>query len=209
MGDEVGHLAQQMLKLEGWCTPEKFTDMYNLVVQARPEVCVEIGVFGGRSLAALAAGCKAVGRGHVWGIDPYAVTSSAEGYEVTDANREWWSKLDYDAVHNRCVRGIREMGLAEWATVVRETAKQAVPRFQGIDMLHIDGNHSEEASVSDVALYVPLVAEGGYVWFDDVNWPTTKRAVTLLRQMCGEICNSGTYALFKKAGPATPARVDL
>lgn len=193
-------LEEQMLKLEGWCTPEKFRDMYDLVLKERPEVCIEIGVFGGRSLIAMLGGCRAINHGHVWGIDPYAAASGIEGYEAVldKANYDWWAKIDYEAIYTECMRNIQRLGLAHWCTIVRETAKQAVSAFQTIDILHIDGNHTEEIAVSDVSLYAPLVKQGGYVWFDDINWPSTQKAVALLRQTCEEVSKRETYALYRK-----------
>ena len=56
--------------------------------------------------------------------------------------------------------------------------------------MHIDGNHSEEASYADVAKWVPLVNSGGWIVFDDVTWHnrlgvyTTKKAVEWLDRNC-------------------------
>jgi predicted O-methyltransferase YrrM len=53
-------------------------------------------------------------------------------------------------------------------------------------LLHIDGNHSEEASTSDVDLFMPLVKPGGVVFMDDLNWDSTKRAQEKMLDFCGE-----------------------
>ena len=46
--------------------------------------------------------------------------------------------------------------------------------------MHLDGNHSELLSCRDVELWAPLVAENGYILFDDSSWPTTQAAQQLL-----------------------------
>jgi len=40
-----------------------------------------------------------------------------------------------------------------------------------IALLHLDGNHDEAAVAEDFALWGPLVAPGGWIVFDDYNWP--------------------------------------
>jgi hypothetical protein len=49
-----------------------------------------------------------------------------------------------------------------------------------IDILHIDGNHSEEKSVRDVLLWSSSVSPLGAVVMDDTDWQTTQKAVKLL-----------------------------
>jgi len=75
-----------------------------------------------------------------------------------------------------------------------------VPRLfpGGIDILHIDGCHSEEASVRDVKLYIPQMNYGAYVWFDDASWPTTQKAIGLLRESYEPMKRVDDCVLFQK-----------
>ena len=45
------------------------------------------------------------------------------------------------------------------------------PLAGAIAVLHLDGNHDEAAVSQDFALWSPLVAPGGWIIFDDYNWP--------------------------------------
>lgn len=40
-----------------------------------------------------------------------------------------------------------------------------------VAILHLDGNHDERAVAEDFALWGPLVIPGGWIIFDDYNWP--------------------------------------
>lgn len=170
---------------EGWCSPEKAEAMAELIIEIRPKLSVELGVFGGRSLVAQAQALRyaQVPFGAVWGIDPWTVDAALDG-DVGDANREWWAKLDIQAIRDQCLRGITERQLWPWVRVVVAKSGDCHKHFHGIDVLHIDGNHSEEVSTGDVMNWLPAVRSGGYVWFDDANWSTTKRAVQILEDQC-------------------------
>jgi predicted O-methyltransferase YrrM len=73
-----------------------------------------------------------------------------------------------------------------------------------IDILHLDGNHSAEASTRDVENYLPRLRRGGYLWFDDVNWPSTFAAQALVDAAgcvaLGEVTTEGQACrLYRKA----------
>jgi predicted O-methyltransferase YrrM len=67
--------------------------------------------------------------------------------------------------------------------VLRQPSIQA-QISEKIDMIHIDGNHSEMTSLEDVKRWVPQVKSGGVVVFDDVNLNTTNKAVEWLDKNC-------------------------
>jgi len=59
--------------------------------------------------------------------------------------REWWAKLDHEAIYQSCRASLDRLGLGERCHLLRATATQALPliiRLAPLDMLHIDGNHS-------------------------------------------------------------------
>ena len=72
---EIDELKKQVClvlpSLEGWCSREKALNFIDLVLEVKPQVCVEIGVFGGSSLFPVASALKHRGEGIVIGIDPW------------------------------------------------------------------------------------------------------------------------------------------
>lgn len=193
---------------EGWLTPERGIEMADLIIQVRPKVVVEIGVFGARSLVAQALALKENGFGKIYGIDPWKLEMAIEG--ENEANREWWTKnVNLHNIHNGAMGLIWAHGLDEHAIVIRAPSHFASMLFSGddvmavrqeIDIANIDGCHSEIASCRDVELYLPCVRRGGYIWMDDCDWPSTKRAQQLLERECATMKTSpdGHYKLYKK-----------
>lgn len=187
-------------KLLGWCTPEKAAAMMELVVETRPALCVEIGVFGGRSLAATAMALRDNRSGVVYGIDPFSTTAALEG-EKDQANLDWWGRQDLGAVHESCCHFLTTFWLWRHVRLLHAAAHDVAGMFTdgSIDILHIDGNHSELASCRDVELYMPKVRPGGHVWFDDTDWKSTTAAQEILGGMCATIKDVGNCRLYRKA----------
>ena len=170
----------------GWCTEEKASQMMDLIYEIKPQVCVEIGVFGGSSAYPTAAALKFMKSGLLFGIDPWSAAASTDGYSADDANYQWWSQIDYNKIYMNYLNLIRTQQLEPFCATYRMSSLDAIVFFQdeSIDILHIDGNHSEESALRDAVLYFPKVKMGGYIWFDDVNWNTTAQAVSYLLTRC-------------------------
>lgn len=194
------YITDVLPKMEGWCTPAKAARLVELVESSRARVCVEIGVFGGRSLFAIALAQSR----HIpalppltIGIDPWERMPSVAGYD--GVNEEWWAKLDHDAIYASCRSFHSLLSLRDTCQLLRATSREAlalVSRLAPIDLLHIDGNHSTDSALYDVMQYVPLVRPHGVVLFDDMEWETTKPAQRLLLTLCkqtGEVDGCGIF----------------
>lgn len=172
-----------MPNLHGWCSPEKAEELARQIIETKARRIVEIGVFAGRSLIAMALAAKRTS-GHVIGIDPWDSGASVKGFENDKANAEWWGNCDHNLIFQKCRIYVGLYGVKDNTILIPHTSKEALTLFSQIDLLHIDGNHSEEQSLYDVEHYVPLVRNGGIVVFDDTNWSTTKKAQERLSELC-------------------------
>lgn len=185
--------------MEGWTTPERCIEMCDLVIETRAQCVVEIGVFAGRSLLAQAFGMRhlALG-GKVYGIDPWKKEDCLEG--ENEANKEYWSKLDLHHIHKLAVETIWQHHLDEYAVLIQSASQNCEKLFgyATIDILNIDGCHSEIASCRDVITYLPKVRKGGFVWFDDCKWPSTEKALELMDAQCDRVKDAGEYRLYRK-----------
>lgn len=168
-------------ELHGWCTPHKATLLMDIIYMMKPQTVVEIGVFGGASLVPMAFALKDLGGGKVYGIDPWDRDASLQG--MTGVNQEWWGSLNHEAIYQSLVAKINEYDLSRQIELIRTTSA-AAPEIYGIDVIHIDGNHSDEASFIDVTKWVPFVRKGGLIIFDDMTWGTNGRAVQWLDTHC-------------------------
>lgn len=185
-------------KIPGWLSADRAVEMYRLVREHRPAIAVEIGVFGGRSLIANAVGLKDNCYGKIYGIDPWKNSDCLEG-QHHERDSAWWSRVDLHDIHRQCMEYLWRFELDDYVTIIRSTSQKCVKIIpNGIGMLYIDGNHSELTSCRDVELYVPKVNIGGYIWMDDCDWPTTKKAQALMDQRAELVQDSGSYRLYRK-----------
>lgn len=185
--------------IEGWCTFEKAKLLVEKIIQAKPKVLVEIGVFGGSSLIPQALALKLNNQGMIHGIDPWTKDAALEGM-IAPEHKDWWAKVDLDVIYEHCLMQIHNNGVESFVNLHRAKASDVVDQFAdgGIDILHIDGNHSEEPAYQDAKLYLPKVKSGGFIFFDDIYWAeapsageapkqTTRKAILLLLQSCERI----------------------
>ncbi len=170
-----------MEHLPGWCTINKASILIDLIFMLEPKTVVEIGVFGGKSLIPMAAALKVTGKGCIYGIDPWNSLESTDGME--GAHLVWWGKLDHDKIMRDFQKKVVEFAVIDQVVVIKTTSELAPP-ISNIDILHIDGNHSEKAANLDVNKWVPLVRKGGVIIFDDLDWPSNASAVKWLDENC-------------------------
>jgi len=164
--------------IHGWCTREKALTLMNLVLQLKPSLCVELGVFGGKSLLPIALAAKTF-NSRVIGIDAWTAQASLEGTNSKE-NDDWWSKIDYNNMYQYTMNIMVENQVQ--VDLWKAKSNEVVEKFEDscIDLLHQDSNHSEEISCEEVELYCNKVRVGGYWVFDDTNWQTTQKAQSLL-----------------------------
>ena len=179
-----------MDQVQGWCSHQKASILLDIILAVKPKTVVEIGVWGGKSLLPMAYTLKRIGKGIVYGIDPWDSQASLEGV-MHEGNIAFWRTVDHEGILLQLIDVIGQYGLDDSVRLVRDTSAHA-PIIEEIDILHIDGNHSDVTSYIDVTKWVPLVRKGGWIVFDDMNWfengvTTTGRAVEYLNTHCHQI----------------------
>lgn len=152
-----------------WCSVEKSTQLASLVLALRPRTIVEIGVFLGGSLVPMALAQQSYAmpaRDACWAVDPWEASASVEGQ--TGDNAAWWGKLDHERVFRQFMGRLSKYELGDLVRVARMTS-DAFNAPNQIDLLHIDGNHGEQAC-RDVQRFAPRVPIGGILVMDDLGW---------------------------------------
>ncbi len=179
------HSLENHCKIKGWCKREKAEKLMDLIHDAGPRICVEIGVFKGSSIYPIAKALKYTKKGVVYAVDPWAKEESLK-FEVDEANQNYWGSLDYEKVYQKFIKMLKKNDLKKYCKVIRATAKEALSQFkdESIDFIHIDGNHNEESCMQDVEMSLRKLKKGGCLLFDDANWHQTQKAVAYLHQHC-------------------------
>jgi predicted O-methyltransferase YrrM len=198
-------LETHLPTIEGWCEKDKALKLYEIIREVKPDLCVEIGVFGGSSLIPQALALKHNNKGTIAGIDPWNNNSAIEEMENL-ANKNWWGQVDLQGVYDRFLNKLKIYEVEQFCKIIRRKSNQAVSRFDdsSIDVLHIDGNHCEKLAYEDSVMYYPKVKTGGYIFFDDIGWTensqtiSTEKGLNFLMQYCEKICLVGKDCMVLK-----------
>lgn len=193
--------------LEGWTEPDRACEMAELVYETKPKVVVEIGTFGGRSAIAMAFALRQNNNGgKIYCIDPWRLEYANEG-EGED-NQKWWTEnIQIHEIHRKCMEAIWSHNIDDWLVVIRAASQHCFELFKKIDILLIDGNHSEVASLRDAQLYVPNVRPGGHVLADDIDWQvrmgdtviqSTHKELQFIEAYCDLVKQSGNMRFYRK-----------
>lgn len=182
MTDEFKTLLTATLPREGWCSEEKALKLAELILERQPKVCVEVGVFAGRSLVPQAMALKELGQGgHITGIDPWTLDAALEGSNGKE-NDDWWrNNVNLEEIYRQFIMATVNLNLTYECRWVRARSEWAVNLFRDgdVDWLHLDSNHSEEVSCRDVRLWGRKMAKKSVWVMDDTDWPS--QAVALER----------------------------
>lgn len=175
----ISHIVPGM---PGWCTVPKAMTLASIIMGYRPKISLEIGVFAGRSLVPMALAHRAINHGHVIGIDSWSGNESQRGQ--TPEHAEFWSQ---DTMHKNaesiCRRTIESEELGGFVSL-EKCPSDLYTVQEEIGLLHVDGNHSEQA-VRDVQRFAKRVVPGGFVVMDDLHWDNNgpKHAAEVLVKM--------------------------
>ncbi|HEY2801197.1 MAG TPA: class I SAM-dependent methyltransferase [Chthoniobacterales bacterium] len=129
---------------------------YDLVAQLRPTMLVELGTDRGESYFAFCQSALENATGtRCFAIDHWQGDSHAGSYDettfrdVASANRKYF---------------------AAFSTLLRSSFDDALDRFapESIDLLHIDGHHTEVAVRHDLDSWLPKLCPGGILLMHDV-----------------------------------------
>lgn len=192
---------ESIVNLPGWCTVEKAKVLFDLAHLCKSKVSLELGVFGGRSLIAIALAHQQMKSGFVIGVDAWSKQASVEGTN-DKANDEWWSNVNYLDIYKSCLQAIDDSALNDYCGTVRMKSQDVgiLMRENYIDLLHQDSNHSEEVTCVEVELFASKVKENGYWISDDTDWSTTQKSQGLLLEKGFRlVADHTTYKVFQKA----------
>ena len=195
-------VCKELPNIEGWCSKEKALSFIDLVLQTKPTICVEIGIFGGASVFPVASALQYLGTGVIIGIDPWDKIECLKYFDPFEDREHlnWWGKINLNHIYASYLNMISKHSLEDYCFTMQVSSEKAVSEIKTIDILHIDGNHSEASSMQDVLLYLPKVRLGGYIWMNDALSPTTQTAIDLLLKTCDviKLIDNGNCILFKK-----------
>lgn len=129
---------------------------------------VEIGSWIGASSCLLASGLKGT-KAKMYAIDNFK--GNASDCSARIRYHERMSKLKTDTTKTIFDKNIAYFNLENRVVAIVNDSIQAAKSFceplHSIDLLFIDGDHSEEATKNDITIWLPFVKPGGVIIFHD------------------------------------------
>lgn len=166
----------------GWCSLDKsgaFVDYIDDVCsRVENPVCVEIGVFGGKSVLPVALELKRHNKGKLYAIDPWTSEEAGKGYENLGEQYTYWTNVDLQKMYEFFMNLLKEYDVENYVDVIKTTSDDA-PIIEDIDFLYIDGQHTDQAH-RDVMKFATRVKLDGYCVVDDVSWGEVKDVPNML-----------------------------
>jgi tetratricopeptide (TPR) repeat protein len=192
----------------GWITLNKAGCLIDYVDEicrdVESPICVEIGVYAGKSVLPVALELKRNAKGIIYAIDPWTNEEATRGYE--DAHYEYWSQIDLNQKLEIFESMIREFELKDYISIIKEPSDTA-PEIKNINLLHIDGQHTDQA-LRDVRKYASQITLNGYCVVDDVDWGRVADVPNLLEKMGFiHVHTVGTTVIYKKFVYRTDAEI--
>lgn len=148
------HFEPRVYGVGAWTPHLHFA--YDIVAVLKPALLVELGVDRGESYFAF---CQSVLENKTdtrcFGIDTWRGDEHAGGYDETTFSQV--------SEHNQACVG--------FSTLLRSTFDDAVARFKddSIDLLHLDGLHTEAAVRHDLDVWLPKLRPSGLLLLHDVG----------------------------------------
>lgn len=153
----------------GWCSLNKAGCIIDCIndICARTEnpTCVEIGVYGGKSVIPAVLELKRLNKGKFYAIDPWDNIEATKGYFGEHYN--FWFNIDLNNIYSIFVNLLDENDCDSYVEIIRKPSDEA-PEIHDIDFLYIDGQHTDQA-IRDVHKYASQVRLNGYCIVDDIN----------------------------------------
>jgi hypothetical protein len=191
----------QKYNLWGWCSLEKAQEIIKCILELSEEQeelnCLEVGVFGGKSLIPFSLTLKFLSRGTVYGIDPWNTQDALTGYDHP-SHQQFWGTVDLENMLNVCCNAIEDLSVYEYTKLIRSTSDDA-PAIENLSVIHIDGQHTVQV-LKDINKYASKVVLNGYCFIDDVDWSEdTKKSIKLIESYGFEMVkNVDASILFKR-----------
>ena len=185
---EAGRARQRAADVEGWLSDAQGRALFEAAAATTGRgAIVEIGSWKGRSTTWLASGARLAGR-RVYAIDPHRQSREDPGAATLDA----------------FLANLARNGLADVVDPLIMTSEEAAARITApVELLFIDGDHTDEAVRRDAELWLPRLIEGGTVMFHDTATAAYTGPRRVVRQM---VCRNARFHRIRRVGSMVVAQ---
>lgn len=193
-------LYQKLEGLKGWCDADKAFAIYQMIHKYKPDVGVEIGMFEGKSAFPAALAMCELKKGKMIGLDPLCDMEQQQ-YDLKGKPRK---RIQFDweesvqNINNKMDQLSKDyFDFKERMLFHRMTSEEYSKMHEGnVDYLHIDGNHSYNKVKLDCQCWFPKLSKGALVCFDDLMWPTVKKAFDEVKGQLQEVHRKPNWGFY-------------
>lgn len=145
--------------IQGWLTPlEAYYLYYYAKKLPKTAVVVEIGSWKGKSTYCLAKGLK---NGKVFAIDPFEVNGEEDSLVA-------YSKAKgSEPLFIQFMKNLKRLNVYDKIVPLKGYSRDFVNKFNSIDLLFIDGNHSIPECLFDYQNYANKISTNGFLLIHD------------------------------------------
>lgn len=166
--------------LQGWNVFHEL--MAELVHRTQPKVIVEVGVWKGASLLAMAGLCRKEGLGTIlYGVDTWhGLQGAMIGWLPETAVPVHWDRPSF---YQQFLFNVKRSGYDDCVVPVcafSDWGARMLGNWQVVsDLLYVDASHDELHAYADMHAYWELLRSGGVMFGDDLtdSYPGVERAV--------------------------------
>jgi predicted O-methyltransferase YrrM len=191
---DAGHEAarerarQAASSVDGWLNEVQGAALFDAAAGCRGRgAIVEIGSWKGRSTIWLAYGARLAGQ-VVFAVDPHANSREDPSAQTL----------------NEFSKNIREAGVADVVKPLVMTGREAARVIEeSVELLFIDGDHSDAGAEEDATVWLPRLVEAGTVLMHDVATASYTGPRNAFRH---HVCWNSGYAGVRRVGSMGVAR---
>ena len=183
---EIAAVLRLASTIYGESNEEKIAAMMAIFSSAPKGDVIEIGTLVGKSVAVLLWLARRYQVGNVLSIDPWRTDAATQHDSPETVRVHMISEWDFGLVPEIFITNLLQLGGGCFNYLQQESEQgfqtfqrdraiesQAFGRigYQGrISVIHIDGNHDYDKVKLDCDLWLPLMAEDGWLILDDYQW---------------------------------------
>ena len=143
--------------------PREAWALYNVVLNEKPDLVVEIGMAQGVSTLSILCALEKTG-GRLISIDPY---------------------VNWKSGKEAALYAVERSGYAARHTFMEEKSYEALPKLLAlgtkVDLGYIDGSHAFEHAFTDFFYLDRMLRLSGIIGFNDAGWRSVNRVIQFLR----------------------------
>lgn len=161
--------------IPGWFEAVQAVAMFQVIVELRPSLIVEIGSYLGRSTVFFARSLQLLGiDGRVVAIDPH----SGDRQQREDLGHADLPSYELFRVH------VDAAGVGGLVDPIVATSSDAIKNWHDpFELLFVDGWHDYRAVLADGRNWIPHLTDGGVAIFDDSRqYADVRNAITTLHR---------------------------